>query len=61
MNSDEERELFESWGWEYNYVKRIWSSPDGNVSIPLDDLVEYSRTRANEEELKRVVAMYGRR
>lgn len=66
MNSDEEKALFEEWGWEYNFVKRHWKAPllspnGGEVLIMLDDLVETSKTRMLEGELRAVVQMYGSR
>lgn len=61
MNSDEEKALFEEWGWEYNFIKREWSSPDGNVVIPLDDLVEGTTNHMGESQLRAVVQAYGRR
>jgi hypothetical protein len=39
MNSDKEHEIFEGYGWQYNYVKRFWMAPDGYV-IELDDLMK---------------------
>lgn len=38
MNSDEERELFESYGWTYDHVQRSWVAPDG-FTVSIDDLV----------------------
>lgn len=40
MNSDQERTLFERWGWTYNHVQRRWANPDETVYITLDMVVE---------------------
>lgn len=39
MNSDQERVLFESWGWVYNYVDRKWIAPNGR-EITTDQIME---------------------
>jgi hypothetical protein len=39
MNSQEEKEIFENYGWEYNYVQREWSAPDG-YKIGIEDLMK---------------------
>ena len=44
MNSEAERREFETWGWEYNYVRRIWTAPDG-VILGLDEVMEGTDTR----------------
>ena len=41
MNSDDEKKIFEFYGWEYNYVKRVWVAPDG-FEVSIDDLVTAS-------------------
>ena len=28
MNSDEERSLFELWGWSLDHIRRAWISPE---------------------------------
>lgn len=61
MNSMEEKELFESWGWEQDLVQRLWRAPVGGAVIMIDSLVEYMETPEREEELKRLVASYGKR
>lgn len=66
MNSDDEKALFEEWGWEYNFIKRHWLAPTkgptgGDVLIKLDDLVDASIHRMSEDELRSVVATYGKR
>lgn len=59
MNSMEERALFESAGWEYDYIARQWVAPNGNY-ITLDDLVAATETPQGEAELIAIVHRYGR-
>ena len=58
MNSQEEKELFESYGWTYDSIKRIWESPTG-VFITTDQLMEYTTNPAGELELKELIRMHG--
>lgn len=39
MNSDQEKALFTSYGWEYNYVRRKWVAPNGQ-EITTDQIME---------------------
>ena len=59
MNSQEEKELFEAWGWEYNYVTRRWVAPNG-VEITTDELVEFTVDREGEATLVRLIVQNGR-
>lgn len=64
MNSDEEKALFEEWGWEYNFVKREWVSPlelpgGGQVKIKQADLVDASSHQRSEAELIQAIRAYG--
>lgn len=61
MNSDEEKALFEEWGWEYNFIMRSWTSPGGRVAIKLDDLVDAGKSRMGEEQLKQAVMAFGKK
>lgn len=67
MNSQEERELFESYGWEYNYVERYYEAPvkgwtGESVRISLDELVAFTTQGENGEwQLRHVVAQFGKR
>lgn len=57
MNSDEEKQLLESCGWEYDYVKRIWTAPDG-YEITTDQLMEaMDEMGQNVEYALRAIAM----
>ena len=59
MNSEEERDLFEAYGWERNLVKRYWLAPAG-VKLPVDDVMVLTDTPEGEAYLRRVIARYGR-
>ena len=39
MNSDDERRIFEQWGWTYDQIARAYISPDGGQRVATDDLV----------------------
>ncbi len=39
MNSRQEKTLFESYQWEYNYITRTWVAPNGR-EIAIDQLIE---------------------
>ena len=51
MNSEAERREFETFGWEYNYVRRIWTAPDGQV-LTLDQVMEGTDTPGGEPSLR---------
>lgn len=61
MNSDKERELFERWGWEHNYVTKEWTAPDGYV-VTVDDLMKAADEFGPDVEiaLANVAAEHGR-
>lgn len=61
MNSDDEKALFEEWGWTYNFVKREWLSPREDVSISQNELVEgiSSNRRDGERTLMAIIQRYG--
>ena len=59
VNSDEERRVFERWGWLYDYARRRWTAPDGTW-IALDDVVAVSQTPVGEEKLVRLITEHGR-
>lgn len=56
----EEKELFESYGWEYDYIKRKWIAPDGQY-IEQDSLVALNDSPETELTLRNLVIMHGRR
>lgn len=60
MNSQQEREFFEQWGWEYNYVARKWVAPNG-AEVTTDELMEFTDTEQGEAVLRQLVVMNGRR
>lgn len=60
MNSDEEKAVFEKYGWVYNYVERRWEAPDGAFLL-LDDIASItteSREQA-EQELVSIIKRHG--
>lgn len=61
MNSDQEKQIFESRGWEYNYVTREWTAPDGYI-ITIKDLMEAADEFGPDVEvaIKNVAAEHGR-
>ena len=60
MNSEAERREFETFGWEYNYVRRIWTAPDG-VILGLDEVMEGTDTPAGELSLRMFIREHGSR
>lgn len=61
MNSDQERALFLSYGWEYNYIRRVWVSPDGTKEIGLDFLVQLTQEPEGDLRLMRAIVEWGER
>ena len=60
MNSEAERREFETWGWEYNYVKRIWTAPNG-VLLSLDEVMDASSSPVGEIRLRMFIREHGLR
>jgi hypothetical protein len=60
MNSDDEKKVFEFYGWEYDYIKRLWRAPDG-FEVSTDDLMIASSTLGEgmERSLLRVARSHG--
>lgn len=59
LNSDEEKTLFERYGWRYDFVNRHWISPtDSAIVISTDTLVENAGA-AFDHELRMVIMKYG--
>lgn len=61
MNSDEEKALFEEWGWTYNFVKREWLSPREDVALSQNELTEgvSSNRQDGERALRQIIEKYG--
>jgi len=61
MNSDEEKQLLESCGWEYDFVKRLWVAPDG-YSISTDNLMEAADEMGEKVEyaLRAIAIQHGK-
>lgn len=60
MNSEEEKQLFESYSWTYDFISRTWYSPDQSFGITTDMLVKYNESRQTEEQLKEFVRLHGK-
>ena len=62
MNSDEEKEFFKQYGWEYDYINRNWQAPDG-AYIKLDEIVNLTTFFGEEaeESLKRIIIEHGKK
>jgi hypothetical protein len=52
MNSNEEKELFEAYGWEYDSIARQWNSPTGAAGVTEDSLFQFTQEREGERLLK---------
>lgn len=63
MNSDQERELFEAHGWQYDTVQRRWTAPDGHT-VNLEDLIvarNVMRPASLDAHLRDIAIEHGRR
>ena len=61
MNSQQEKALFEEWGWSYNNVEREWVSPDGTKKIGLDFIVKLTQEPEGDLHLMRAIVEWGQR
>ena len=59
MNSMEEKEYFERYGWEYDFIKRVWVSPTGSFRIPNDLLMANATGPESQEQLMGVSGCTG--
>ena len=59
MNSAEEKQLFEKYGWVYDYVQREWRSPDDTV-VTQDTLMKYTSTPKEEFGLMLFIRQHGK-
>lgn len=62
MNSQEEKDLLEHFGWEYDYLARVWKAPDG-YELPTDALVAAMENFGElaEQSLKQLAQVHGRK
>lgn len=60
MNSQQEKVLFRDWGWEYDFIGRVWIAPDGTKLSP-EDLVEITADSDGELALMRLIVERGTR
>lgn len=61
MNSDEEKALFEQFGWEYDFIERRWANPTKQYFVTNDALVEYNKSRESELELRQFIVTFGKK
>ena len=60
MNSQQEKRIFEQYGWEYDFIGRVWVAPDGTKLSP-DDLVEITTDSDGDLALMRLIVERGTR
>ncbi len=60
MNSQQEKALFEDWGWIYDYIGRAWCAPDGTKLSP-EDLMEITADKEGDISLMRLIVERGQR
>lgn len=59
MDSMQEQEIFSRYGWHYDYVQRMWISPNNDAKITTDELVAYNDSQENERRLLSAIIKYG--
>ncbi len=59
MTSDQEKALFEEYGWSYDYVGRKWVSPDGLKEIGIDFIVLLTQEPEGDLHLMRAIVEWG--
>lgn len=60
MNSDQEKVIFEQYGWEYNFIAREWVSPDG-TKLTTENLMGITADREGDISLMRLIVERGQR
>ncbi len=60
MNSQQERALFTQYGWEYNYVTRTWTAPNGRM-MTLDQIMGVTGDRVGDLTLMRLIVEHGKK
>ena len=60
MNSQQEKALFEDWGWIYDYIGRAWCAPDG-IKLSPEDLMEITADKEGDISLMRLIVERGQR
>jgi len=58
VNSDNERRLFTQYGWEYDYIARMWVAPNG-CKITTDQLMENMVTPEDDLSLMALIVENG--
>lgn len=59
MDSMEEKELFERYGWVYDYIQQHWIAPVPGYRITQDELVAYNVSPLAEAQLRSMIIMFG--
>ncbi len=60
MNSQQEKVIFEQYGWVYDYIDRLWIAPDGTKLSP-EDLMEITVDSDGDLALMRLIVERGTR
>lgn len=60
MNSDQERAIFEQYGWAYNYVARAWVAPD-DTRLTQDQLMDITASTLGDLSLMKFIVEHGQR
>lgn len=60
MHSDQEKAIFSQYGWEFDYIGRIWIAPDG-TKLTQDALVELTVDADGDLALMRFIVERGQR
>ncbi len=54
MNSNQEKMIFEQYGWSYDFIGRAWIAPDGTKLSP-EELMEITVDSDGELALLRLI------
>lgn len=60
MTSDQERALFEQYGWQYDHIGRKWVAPD-DTWITTDQIMEATADSAGDLVLMALIVEHGKR
>jgi len=61
VNSDQERRMFEVYGWEYDHVGRRWVNHNQTVAMTLDFIVGLTSEPEGDILLMRAIVQCGKR
>lgn len=60
MNSQQEKVIFEQYGWVFDFIARAWIAPDG-TKLTQDDLMEITADSGGDLALMRLIVERGTR